>query len=268
MALSNKQSLINYLEFLKENGFLYMDMMDIAAIKSEPPISSTARATPQPAPRPGPAQKSDPAKILPREERVKRLMDAAARAEACRACPLGSQRHKLVFSDGDPMARLVFVGEAPGGEEDATGIPFVGAAGQLLNKMLPSIGFKREEVYICNTLKCRPPHNRDPLPAEKAACEHFLLEQLQILRPGILVALGAHAAQYLCNSEEGIGRLRGRWHAYHGIPLLATFHPAYLLRNASNKGKSWDDFKLIHAKYTELYPDDPRPLWSKKENAS
>lgn len=200
-----------------------------------------------------------------REERVARLADAARRAEACRACALGSQRNKLVFADGDPMARIVFIGEAPGGEENATGIPFVGRAGQLLNKMIAAIGIKREEVYICNTLKCRPPENRDPLPSEKGACEHFLLEQLEILSPQLLIALGSHAAQYLCRSNETIGRLRGRWHNFFGIPLLATYHPAFLLRNESFKPKSWEDFKAIHAKYSELNPDDPRKLWSKKE---
>src|SRR5262249_2071038 len=112
---------------------------------------------------------------LPRAERIQKLAELAAQAEACRACALGSQRNKLVFSDGDPEAKIAFVGEAPGGDEDAQGFPFVGRAGQLLNKMIAAIGFKREEAYICNTLKCRPPGNRDPFPGEKAACEHFLV---------------------------------------------------------------------------------------------
>jgi uracil-DNA glycosylase len=293
MALSNKQSLINYIEFLKESGFLYMEGAgeepDPQSVATHNPTRQPASAPETPKPeKPQPAQPARPAKgtmpapattpiapapvqtlapgqPLSREERIARLAEIAARAEACRACPLGAQRNKLVFSDGDPMARLAFVGEAPGGEENATGVPFVGPAGQLLTKMIQAIGFKREEVYICNTVKCRPPGNRDPFPAEKAACEHFLVEQLEIVRPRILVALGSHAAQYLCKSEETIGRLRGRWHSYHGIPLLATYHPAFLLRNASNKPKSWEDFQAIHAKYTELNPDDPHTIWSRKE---
>jgi DNA polymerase len=201
---------------------------------------------------------------LPREGRVARLAELAQKAEACRACVLGSRRNRLVFSDGDPEAKIVFVGEAPGGDEDAQGVPFVGRAGQLLTKMIAAIGFARQEVYICNMLKCRPPENRDPLPDEKAACEHFLAAQLEIVRPRMLVALGAHAAQYLCRLDQSIGRLRGRWHAYHGIPLLATYHPAFLLRSPSFKPQSWDDFQKIHAKYCGLCPDDPRKLWQKE----
>ncbi|MCL5269625.1 MAG: uracil-DNA glycosylase [bacterium] len=200
---------------------------------------------------------------LSRAERIQWIGDATARAETCRACQLGAQRNKLVYGDGDPEAKIVFVGEAPGGDENETGIPFVGRAGQLLNKMLNAIGFKRQEVFICNTLKCRPPGNRDPFPSEKAACEHFLTEQFYILRPQILVALGAHAAQYLCRSELPIGKLRGRWHEYRGIAVRATYHPAFLLRNGNFKPQSWDDFRAIHGRYVELNPGDPRPIWTK-----
>ena len=294
MSLSTKRALLNYLQFLKTSGFLYLDQDPPLAFQTAAPVGkapagpATARevpsanparmatrpaASPKPAaapPKPA-APKAPPAPIepllgppLPREERLLRLAEATARAEDCRACKLGYERDKLVYGDGDAEAPIVFVGEAPGAEENATGVPFVGRAGQLLNQMIAAIGFKREEVYICNTLKCRPPGNRDPQPSEKAACEHFLVEQLGILRPRMLVALGAHAAQYLCRSELSIGRLRGQWHSYHGIPLRATYHPAFLLRSPSFKAGSWEDFQAIHAKYCELNPGDPREIWQKK----
>lgn len=294
--MSTKRELLTYLGFLRDNGYLYVEThRSNEAIAQRPQASvSSMVKTPMGNLPPHPSQPADavqtdlfgaplvpatrlaasaapppatplPGEALPRAERIRRLAELAAAAEACRACALGSTRHKLVFADGEPEARLAFVGEAPGADEDASGIPFVGRAGQLLNKMLAAIGFRREEVYICNTLKCRPPENRDPLPGEKAACEHFLIEQLRIVRPLILVALGNHAAQYLCRSTLGIGKLRGRWYVYHGIPLLPTFHPAFLLRptGAKFKPQGWEDFQSIHAKYLELNPGDPRPLWNK-----
>ena len=293
MTLSNKRALIQYLEFLKSSGYLYMENVSAqvaaeplpqvqtqSAKEAEPHMKKESAAkpkgkaalqgaeadlfAPETAPAPVPkAKKTSPA--LPRKKRLECFADAIARAEACRACTLGDKRNKLVYGDGDPEAKIVFVGEAPGGDEDEQGIPFVGRAGQLLNKMIAAIGFKREEVYICNTLKCRPPGNRDPLPSEKEACEHFLVEQLEILRPQILVALGAHAAQYLCRSEESIGRLRGAWHSYQGVALLATYHPAFLLRSPSFKAKAWEDFQAIHKKYCELNPGDQRDIWSKEK---
>jgi DNA polymerase len=233
----------------------------------------TPAAPPQAAP---PAHPAIPAGPLGREERLALLADGAARAQACRACPLGSQRTQAVYYDGDPMAKIVFVGEGPGFQEDQQGKPFVGPAGQKLNKMIASIGFKREEVFICNTVKCRPTQgnkDRPPLPAEKAACEHFLLEQIAIVRPQILVALGAQAAQYLCQSTQGIGQLRGKWHTFRGIPVIATFHPSFLLRKereADGKTftlRAFEDLKMLHARYSELNPDDPRQLWTKKEKS-
>jgi DNA polymerase len=281
---STKKALIHYLGFLKESGFLFVEGDTSAAAPALSPADRPAQGVPPPmTPRipklPAPAQARAVAAIKPAsgkpaagpplsiEERLARLAGATARAEACRACPLGAARNKLVYGDGSPQARIMFVGEAPGNTENATGLPFVGQAGKLLGKMIEAIGFKREEVYICNTIKCHPPINRDPFPAEKAACEPFLLEQIEIIRPQILVALGAHAAQYLCRSEETIGRLRGRWRDYHGVALLATYHPAFLLRNGTYKPESWVDFQMIHARYSELNPDDPRKIWSKKEPA-
>ena len=166
----------------------------------------------------------------------------------CQRCPLAQTRQHMVFGAGHPRARLVLVGEAPGAEEDRQGIPFVGKAGQLLTRMLAAIGLARDEVYICNVLKCRPPRNRDPRPDEIASCEPFLRKQLAAIEPELVVAMGAHAAQTLLRRTEGISRLRGRMHTYEGIDLIATFHPAYLLRSPERKAMAWEDLKRIRAR--------------------
>lgn len=163
----------------------------------------------------------------------------------CRRCPLGGLRHSLVFGEGNPHAELVFVGEAPGADEDAQGRPFVGRAGQLLTKIIVAMGLKREEVYICNILKCRPPENRNPQPEEIAACEPFLIRQLEAIRPRVICALGSFAAHTLLKSEAPITVLRGRFHSYQGIPLMPTYHPAYLLRNPGAKKQVWEDVRTI-----------------------
>ncbi len=171
----------------------------------------------------------------------------AVRAELgdCRRCPLGGLRRRLVFGEGNPHAGLVFVGEAPGADEDEQGRPFVGRAGQLLTKIITAMGLKREEVYICNILKCRPPGNRNPLPDEIAACEPFLIRQIEAIRPQIICALGSFAAHTLLKSEAPISVLRGRFHRYQGVPLMPTFHPAYLLRNPGAKKQVWEDVQAI-----------------------
>jgi uracil-DNA glycosylase len=163
----------------------------------------------------------------------------------CRRCSLGSLRHRLVFGEGNPHAELVFVGEAPGEDEDAQGRPFVGRAGQLLTRIIAAMELKREEVYICNILKCRPPGNRNPQPEEIAACEPFLIRQIEAIRPRVLCALGGFAAHTLLKSEAPITILRGRFHAYQGIPLMPTYHPAYLLRNPGAKKQVWEDVRMI-----------------------
>ncbi len=163
----------------------------------------------------------------------------------CRRCPLHRTRHSLVFGEGNPEADLVFVGEAPGADEDAQGRPFVGRAGQLLTKIIGAMGLKREEVYICNILKCRPPGNRNPQPEEIAPCEPFLIRQLEAIRPQVICALGTFAAHTLLKSEAPISVLRGRFHSYQGIPLMPTYHPAYLLRNPGAKKQVWEDVQMI-----------------------
>jgi uracil-DNA glycosylase family 4 len=163
----------------------------------------------------------------------------------CRRCPLGRLRHRLVFGEGNPGADLVFVGEAPGADEDAQGRPFVGRAGQLLTRIIAAMGMKREEVYICNIMKCRPPGNRNPQPDEIAACEPFLIRQLEAIRPRVICALGTFAAHALLKSDAPISVLRGRFHAYQGIALMPTYHPAYLLRNPAAKKQVWEDVQMI-----------------------
>lgn len=163
----------------------------------------------------------------------------------CKRCLLCQHRTNLVFGEGNQNATLVFVGEAPGGEEDMQGRPFVGRAGQLLTKIIAAMGFKRSDVYICNILKCRPPGNRNPKPDEIDACEPFLIKQLQAIKPKIICALGTFAAHTLLKSEVPITLMRGRFHTYQSVKLMPTYHPAYLLRNPEAKKLVWEDVQLI-----------------------
>lgn len=176
---------------------------------------------------------------------VEDSLEAIAKTAAgCTACALHGSATQAVPGEGNPLADFVCVGEAPGQTEDETGRPFVGAAGQLLTKILAAIELPREEVFICNVLKHRPPGNRNPLPDEVAACRPFLERQLSVLKPRVILALGTFAAQTLLDSTESLGKLRGRIHRYHGIPLVVTYHPAALLRNAAWKRPTWEDVQL------------------------
>lgn len=180
----------------------------------------------------------------------------AVRAELgdCRRCGLCQGRRNLVYGVGNPQAELVFVGEAPGPEDDEQGMPFVGKSGQLLSRMIEAMGYGRDEVYICNVVKCRPPENRSPLPAEIAACEPFLLAQIAAIQPKVIVALGKFAAQTLLRDSTPITKLRGQWRMYQGIPLMPTFHPAYLLRAEAAKASAWQDLKQVMAKLGKKQP--------------
>jgi len=177
--------------------------------------------------------------------KAERLLHLAQEVERCRRCSLYKTRTHAVVSDGTPDARLVFVGEAPGRDEDLQGKPFVGAAGQLLTKMILAMGFRREEVYICNVLKDRPPSNRTPLPEEVEACLPFLAEQLRIIQPKVICVLGAVAAKALLGPHIAITKVRGQVWDYEGIPTIPTFHPAYLLRNPPAKKFAWEDLKRV-----------------------
>lgn len=181
----------------------------------------------------------------PEERRVK-LAVLADEAGGCTRCGLHAQRQQAVFARGNPSAELCFVGEGPGADEDMQGFPFVGKAGQLLDKMITAMGYDRDDVYICNIVKCRPPENRKPEPSEMAACQAFLTAQLALIKPKVIVALGATAMQGLTGVSEGITRLRGKWKLYKGMtPIMPTFHPAYLLRTPAAKREVWSDLQEV-----------------------
>jgi DNA polymerase len=194
--------------------------------------------------------KKTPAAVKPvktgfktKEEQLKKVCQEMA---GCQLCPLGKTRKNLVFGVGNSEARIVFVGEAPGADEDEQGLPFVGRAGQLLTDIIvKGMKLERKDVYICNILKCRPPNNRNPLPEEINQCEPFLKKQLQIISPEIICALGTFAAKTLLKTDIPISALRGRFHSYEGIKLMPTYHPAYLLRNPSAKKQVWEDVQMI-----------------------
>jgi len=178
--------------------------------------------------------------------RISGSLDALAREAAdCRRCRLAEGRNRVVFGSGNPHADIVFIGEAPGRDEDLQGEPFVGRAGQLLDRMISAIGFERADVYIMNTVKCRPPNNRDPQTDELQACRHWFDAQLKMLTPKVICLLGRVAAQAVLESEAPLGTLRGRWHEYRGIPVRVTYHPAYLLRSPDQKRRGWSDLQLV-----------------------
>ena len=166
-------------------------------------------------------------------------------ALGCPRCRLAETRQHVVFGEGNSNAQVIVVGEAPGADEDRTGRPFVGRAGQLLDLLLAAAGYQRADVYICNVLKCRPPSNRDPRPEEVAACSPYLLRQVELIRPRAIVAFGTFPAQTLLASKESIGRMRGRVHDYHGVPLVPTYHPAALLRNPAWTRSVWEDLQRL-----------------------
>jgi len=177
-------------------------------------------------------------------EQVETLEEIASLIASCKKCPLYKTATNPVPGEGHPRAKLMCVGEAPGATEDETGRPFVGAAGQLLTKILAAIDLPREQVYICNVLKHRPPGNRNPLPDEVTACSPYLIRQIELIKPKVILALGTFAAQTLLNTKTAIGKLRGSVHEYHGVPLVVTYHPAALLRNPGWKRPTWEDVQL------------------------
>jgi len=181
-------------------------------------------------------------------EAAARAAELAVLAEAaagCTRCRLAEGRTKVVFGAGNPAAELMLVGEGPGADEDRQGLPFVGAAGELLTRIIQAIEMTREEVYIANVVKCRPPGNRDPQPEEVAACRGYLEQQIALVRPRVLVALGKVAAQALLGNDAPIGRIRGQWFQVQGIPTMVTYHPAALLRNAALKRPTWEDMQQV-----------------------
>jgi DNA polymerase len=216
-------------QYLASMGITQWESRD----RSSAPTPSVASAAPIPAQIAGEVKR-----VVPISGDWQPLQQEVA---GCVKCDLHKTRKNTVFGVGDPAARWLFVGEAPGADEDARGEPFVGRAGQLLNAMLFAMGLKREEVYIANVLKCRPPGNRDPQPTEVECCEPYLLRQIALIQPRLIVALGRHAAHSLLKTDMPLTRLRGQRHTYHGTPLIVTYHPAYLLRSPGEKRKAWTD---------------------------
>lgn len=227
------------------------------------PVTQTL-AAPPPAPRPAlpappwtppPAPPTDllPAPIAAAAQGADvaaRWKALEARAMACVACGLHAGRTNVVFGCGNRNAKLVFVGEGPGYDEDQQGVPFVGRAGQLLNKIIGAMGLKREEVYICNVVKCRPPENRTPLPDEIGACSGYLFEQIELIAPKVIVTLGAPATKTLLKVSQGIMSIRGKWFSFRGVPVMPTYHPAFVLRRYTEEVRRavWEDMKLVMAR--------------------
>jgi uracil-DNA glycosylase family 4 len=224
-----------------------------AAPELQPPLPAPVAVSPVPAaPRPAPVRALAPPAAASDADHLDwpALRDAVA---GCRACGLCDTRQQTVFGVGHPNAHCMVVGEAPGEQEDAQGEPFVGAAGQLLDRMLAALGLGRgdaapaQQVFITNALKCRPPRNRNPSPDELAACRPFLQRQVALVQPRVILAMGRFAVQSLLDSDAPIGKLRGTVHHWHGVPLVVTYHPAYLLRQPADKAKAWDDLCLAAA---------------------
>ncbi len=184
-------------------------------------------------------------------ERAEALAAVAAEAEGCTACKLSGGRRHVVFGSGKADAELMLIGEGPGAEEDRQGLPFVGPAGELLTRILRAIDLEREQVYIANVVKCRPPHNRDPEGDEVTACRGYLERQIALVQPRVIVALGRVAAQALLGTSEALGRLRGRWHEVRGVPARATYHPAALLRYSHYKRPTWEDMQVVRDRLRE-----------------
>ena len=206
-------------------------------------------AAPPDAP-PGPAPAPPECALAPAGDAA-RLAALAVEAAGCTRCRLASTRRKVVFGSGDPAARLMVVGEGPGAEEDRQGLPFVGPAGELLTKILAAIGLGRDQVYIANIVKCRPPGNREPQADEVAACRDYLEGQIAAIRPAVLVCFGRVAAQVLLGTDSPIGRMRGQWHSVRGVPTMVTYHPAALLRNAEYKRPTWEDMQKVRDRLLE-----------------
>ncbi|NYF51030.1 uracil-DNA glycosylase [Tunturiibacter gelidoferens] len=285
MAGEVEQQLRAYVEYLRDIGVhdfyrrgepVYAETVPVApldAVDAVSPVDDAVEARPLPAKAAVAEQRAVAVSSRPQflEPPIAKLVSfddlvplpatrvaAAHKAEAligikteigdCTRCPLAyAGRRTIVFGDGDANARLMFVGEGPGADEDTTGIPFVGKAGQLLNNMIQAMGLKREEVYIANIVKCRPPANRVPEPVEANTCDQFLLQQIDVVQPQVIVALGSTAATYLLGVKQSLSVLRGRWHSCRGAKLAVTYHPAFLLRDPGMKGEAWKDLQRVMA---------------------
>jgi DNA polymerase len=257
---ATRQALLDRVRFYRDLGLteFYRRPVDpalLAKLAAEPEYAPQTLPLPESQLESQEEQPIPPRKPFPVVPAISPAVPAAERAAAmqvireelgeCTRCALHTGRNKLVFGDGPPTARLMFVGEGPGADEDAQGLPFVGKAGQLLNNMIAAMGLKREEVYIANVVKCRPPNNRVPEPEEGATCSPFLFRQIDVVRPELLVALGATAATWLLGTRQPLAGLRGRVHTMRGTRLVVTYHPAYLLRDPRQKKEAWADLQIV-----------------------
>lgn len=244
--------LAGYLEYLRDEGARSVELTPsvLAAIKrplAAPPASPAPVAAEVPVTVETPIETPVPSGDVD-------LDAVAAEIAGCTKCGLCESRTKTVPGQGNPRPEVLFVGEGPGADEDRQGLAFVGRAGQLLTKMIEAMGFKRDEVFIANVVKCRPPGNRTPLPDEMATCLPYLARQIAVLQPQVIVAMGATAVKGLLNTTVGITRMRGNWQTFEGIDLMPTFHPAYLLRDPSKKREAWNDLKAVLGKLGREVP--------------
>jgi DNA polymerase len=250
-----KADLVGWVRYLEGIGVRELHVTStpepLKAKTAEPPRTEPTRSKPAPAASQAafPLLGSDPPPADPEAG----LEEIRAELGECTRCRLHEGRTHVVFGVGDPRAKLMFIGEGPGAEEDARGEPFVGRAGKKLDEMIAAIGLRREEVYIANIVKCRPPDNRDPQPDEVGTCSPFLFEQIAAIRPKVIVTLGSPATKTLLNTKVGITKLRGSWHSCAGVAVMPTFHPAYLLRayTPENRRKVWEDLKAARARVDE-----------------
>ncbi len=242
------RSIAAHLSYLRDLGIFDIYRRSGVALSEDAAVPIVIPAPQEPLiPRRNPFPSQPSVGTVSPEDRPQALRAIQLEIGDCTRCALSRGRNKIVFGDGDPNARLMFVGEGPGADEDAQGIPFVGRAGQLLNNMIAAMGIKREQVYIANIVKCRPPQNRVPEPEEANTCTPFLFQQIEVVRPEVLVALGSTAAAYLLGIRSSLSGLRGRVHAWRGSKLIVTYHPAYLLRDPRQKKEAWQDLQLAMA---------------------
>ena len=237
MTTDKNQLIIRYLKQKLESGkktiYLPFDSRPIGAVSDNKPAAIEPLAI----------------ENFARTETLEQLYETI---KDCQMCQLGATRHKFVFGVGNPKAEIMFIGEAPGHEEDMRGEPFVGRAGQLLTRALAAMGLRREDVYIANILKCRPPENRDPLPEEAETCEVYLLHQIALIKPKIICSLGRIAAQRLLRTNMTLGQMRERWFNFQGTPFIVTYHPAALLRSPDYKRPFWEDMQKLLSRLKEL----------------
>jgi DNA polymerase len=248
----NPDLLRRYLSYYQDLGFKTLYRAEAASQAAAEPAAQPAVPVPVPTAPPA-AEPAAPVPVPTAPPAAETLLRIREEIGDCHRCRLSEGRTQIVFGVGDPAARLVFVGEGPGADEDAQGIPFVGRAGQLLTQMIENTARKegvpllRKDVYICNVVKCRPPENRAPEPDEMETCGQFLFQQLEAIRPKAICVLGGTAAKALLNRKEGVTRLRGNWFDWRGIPVMVTYHPSYLLRayNQDAKREAWEDLKKV-----------------------